>query len=1125
MRKLILAALLSLCAVPAFAARTYYIDFAGGSDAAAGTAQGTAWKHAPGMQGCTGTCASTTPQGDDFYYMKKGVTWDKTALQWQWTWKGTAGHPIYIGDVSGWGSGTYWTIDGELSALASGYNLLSIPDSGHTVGWYVDVHGMEGKRLLATSRDNDAILNIGCARNFTMTASYLHDWDYVYANDRNGPAAGTAVRDGNHGGVHGDYFTSSDATCIDTGSYLMDTIVSNAEAATRGRQNGVGVTQFNVFGTAPVGHVFTSSIHDVSTTQLYGQIRNTEVYNSFYPSNGCLVVGSNQGFSACDSVGSNGHDPYHDNSTYFQGGDGHTGTGYYIYGNHFYNIGNSVGALYPNGCSEFWIFNNVVERTMTKGALWFDPYNAGGQTTGCGTLHIWNNTLETESEQSLIRLVDRGIVMAQLDAENNHFVVNDGDSYACDCNSTYNPPTVIYSGNVQQTRTVATAAGYTTSNHFAPTAFSSATVNAGANLTAQAVTALLTDYVGTARPAVSDTYRTTTELWDSGAYYFSGRTFYISLTTNSPAGSNSNNGTSTSTPFATFQYFINQAQGRDKAYVRAGNYREAVSIQYGTHPTFTNWSDAPLIKNYNSETVWLTAPGYGGNTSIMGFSTDSYPVNRNIYWKIDGINLDGAGNRDGVPTIAYPFSGLGGSHVRLMNLEVKNGMRSCLLPASDAWDFILLNVHNCGTDGQDHGLYWDGSDGLVEGGTYHHNTGYGIHQFHSSSCDGSGNPEHACRNDNVIRNAKIYNNDTSNEGAAGLILSTGNRNTAYNNWIYSNGQSKEVQVDYRCADCTVYNNTIVPTATKTGIIASSTVTNTVIKNNIIYTSGTKISDLGTGTVDANNLKGMDPLFTNAGNYDYTLTSSSPARAYGANLYSIAALRTDRVAVARPNAAFDAGADQYNSGACVPSKVVFTAQPAGTSVGASLGTISVAVQDSGSNTCTLSAATVTLTKHTGVCTGQTLNGTVSGAASAGIFTTSTANLTGTAGSCSLDADSSGLTGATSNSFTITSGSFVLGTSSGSQSQTLSIPLSGTGTSWANGTTVAAFGAGVTVNSTTCSSTTACTANITIALAAAAGYRDVTMTTSGTVETSTSAFNVLALTTAGNGGGIRTRLRLR
>ncbi len=111
--------------------------------------------------------------------------------------------------------------------------------------------------------------------------------------------------------------------------------------------------------------------------------------------------------------------------------------------------------------------------------------------------------------------------------------------------------------------------------------------------------------------------------------------------------------------------------------------------------------------------------------------------------------------------------------------------------------------------------------------------------------------------------------------------------------------------------------------------------------------------------------------------------------------------------------------------CTASKVIFSDQPANAALGSTLGTIAVSIQNSSSNTCPAATNTVTLSKTSMTCTGMTLNGTVSGAATAGVFTTTDVNMTVATGSCTLDANASGLTGATSSSFTINSPVMVTG----------------------------------------------------------------------------------------------------
>ena len=80
--------------------------------------------------------------------------------------------------------------------------------------------------------------------------------------------------------------------------------------------------------------------------------------------------------------------------------------------------------------------------------------------------------------------------------------------------------------------------------------------------------------------------------------------------------------------------------------------------------------------------------------------------------------------------------------------------------------------------------------------------------------------------------------------------------------------------------------------------------------------------------------------------------------------------------------------------------------------------------------------------------------------------------------------------------------------GLQGQTLaSVAVVGQSTNFVNGTTVAGFGAGITVNSTTVTDATHATVSITIQASATPGARTVTMTTGTEAATLANAFTVV------------------
>jgi parallel beta-helix repeat protein len=96
-----------------------------------------------------------------------------------------------------------------------------------------------------------------------------------------------------------------------------------------------------------------------------------------------------------------------------------------------------------------------------------------------------------------------------------------------------------------------------------------------------------------------------------------------------------------------------------------------------------------------------------------------------------------------------------------------------------------------------YGIYLAATGVLVEGNRIYDNQGYGIHVYNSFSAV----------NNAIIRNNTIYRNGIGSlTQAAGILLSSGSGNTAYDNTVY--GNQNGIFVRYSCSACMVYNNTI-----------------------------------------------------------------------------------------------------------------------------------------------------------------------------------------------------------------------------------------------------------------------------------------------------------------------------
>src|ERR1700757_2309813 len=92
--------------IPGTCTRTFYVDYAGGSNANNGTSKSSPWKSHPYMQGWSGRYLHSA--GDCFIF-KGGVTWPAAALPLIPAAGGASGSPDYYGVDQSWYNGTVWT--------------------------------------------------------------------------------------------------------------------------------------------------------------------------------------------------------------------------------------------------------------------------------------------------------------------------------------------------------------------------------------------------------------------------------------------------------------------------------------------------------------------------------------------------------------------------------------------------------------------------------------------------------------------------------------------------------------------------------------------------------------------------------------------------------------------------------------------------------------------------------------------------------------------------------------------------------------------------------------------------------------------------------------------------------
>jgi len=169
--KLCLAFLILTFALPVWAGSVYYVK-SGGDDNAAGTSDGTAWAHCPGLTGWTG---SAILSNSDIVYFDSGDTWTGSSGPLLNT---TAGVTY---DGSTYGSGTRATFE-MIGGGGTGNNVIFLDSSNVTIkGIEVDMGGYSYSGIStygATSDISNILINDCVVHNSSMPTNPMQ-WNYA----------------------------------------------------------------------------------------------------------------------------------------------------------------------------------------------------------------------------------------------------------------------------------------------------------------------------------------------------------------------------------------------------------------------------------------------------------------------------------------------------------------------------------------------------------------------------------------------------------------------------------------------------------------------------------------------------------------------------------------------------------------------------------------------------------------------------------------------------------------------------------------------------------------------------------------------------------------------------------
>lgn len=368
--------------------------------------------------------------------------------------------------------------------------------------------------------------------------------------------------------------------------------------------------------------------------------------------------------------------------------------------------------------------------------------------------------------------------------------------------------------------------------------------------------------------------------------------FYVST-----LGSDGNVGTDVNHPFRTIGKGISVLTAGKRLEIRGGTYQERISNLSQTFNSGTSYVNAVTIAAYASETV-IVKPATGTpalhlqyNGTVLrfiifdGITFDGYAANGTTRLANFTVNFDGVNENFATQNI---------HHIRLVNCEVRGGSGSGVLTGRGAnfLEFIGGKYHHNGvTAGQDHGIYLESSDCLVEKGEFYNNVGFGIHIYNGWA--GQTN------NRNVVRGNRVHDN------RSGIIVGSGNSNVVYNNLVYSNTADYALGVGFFNPDGTlVYNNTVYSNVGD-GIQIRSGSTNTTVRNNISYLNSVNINNLAGGQTTLSNNPTTNPSFVNPAAGDFHLSVGSAAINAGV---TITAVPNDYDGNLRPQgSAYDVGA--------------------------------------------------------------------------------------------------------------------------------------------------------------------------------------------------------------------------
>ena len=272
----------------------------------------------------------------------------------------------------------------------------------------------------------------------------------------------------------------------------------------------------------------------------------------------------------------------------------------------------------------------------------------------------------------------------------------------------------------------------------------------------------------------------------------------------------------------------------DTLFLRGGTYGSIRMGDFASFPSGTSWQQAVTIAGYPGERVVLTGVSMQGWTPLRYIIFDNLVISGSFFsggYENDHLRLSNSEVYGDCSAHKADFHAIKSAHDtwglqdgdRFMHWHASQyaSCQNVISGLASYFEVLNTKVH----DGY-YGFYVGGHHMLFDGVEVSNTMSYSFHIYSSGSDSVS---------DNVVRNSIIRDSggfDYHGYNGAGILISTGPRNSAENNVIYNNRVDAGIQIDARCHHCvaacnTIYNNTGVAVA-----VANST--GVIVKDNIFY---------------------------------------------------------------------------------------------------------------------------------------------------------------------------------------------------------------------------------------------------------------------------------------------------